>query len=156
MTICQSHEHWKCKVTDKTKIVVYDMWRNWYLYALCISYNIIPFLIKDICKYMCFPQNISFNTFKYRLKAMPLPGLQCSCAFLTSVFILQTYYVSHKEIMLINYSDSDTFNPPHIWPVLPCPLYFEHAKTSVHTKTSTILSTSAQMVERTVDIRMKY
>ncbi len=45
----------------------------------------------------------SVETFKDRLKAMPIPGTECCCAFLTSAFILQTFHVSHKEI---NYWDS--------------------------------------------------
>ncbi len=43
----------------------------------------------------------SVETFKDRLKFMPL------CALVTSAFILQPYHVNHKEVLLVNYSDSD-------------------------------------------------
>ncbi len=40
----------------------------------------------------------------------PVPGPECISASLTSAFILQTYAVSHKAVLLINYSDSDFFD----------------------------------------------
>ncbi len=49
----------------------------------------------------------SITSFKDRLKVMH-HGPECRCVFLISVFILQTYRVSHKELLLINYSDSDS------------------------------------------------
>ncbi len=41
-------------------------------------------------------------------KPCPLPGPECINAFRTSAFIVQTYHVSHKEVLLINCSDSDS------------------------------------------------
>ncbi len=35
-----------------------------------------------------------------------LPGLECNNAFSPSAFILQTYYVYHKELLQINYCTS--------------------------------------------------
>ncbi len=39
----------------------------------------------------------------------PLQGPESIYAFLTSAFRLHTYPVSHKEVLLINYSDSDPY-----------------------------------------------
>ncbi len=48
-------------------------------------------------------------------RSCPVPGHVCSCVFLTSAFILQTYHISHKEVLLINYSFS---NLRHIRPLV--------------------------------------
>ncbi len=45
---------------------------------------------------------ITVDSIEDRLKAMPLPGPERISAFCTSAFILQTYCVGHKEVLLIN------------------------------------------------------
>ncbi len=56
----------------------------------------------------------SQETFKNMLKVMLTPGPECNNAFSTSAFICQVYSVSCKEVLLINYSDSDTdLEPRH-------------------------------------------
>ncbi len=51
----------------------------------------------------------SVKPIKDRLKAMPtIPGPKYISVFLTPAVILHTYPVSHREVQLINYSDSDS------------------------------------------------
>ncbi len=41
---------------------------------------------------------------------MPITGVECICASIASVFIFQTYHISDKAVLLINYSDSDSMD----------------------------------------------
>ncbi len=43
------------------------------------------------------------------------PGPECIYEILTSAFILQTYLVSHKKLLLINSSDSDSDSISHTY-----------------------------------------
>ncbi len=64
-----------------------------------------------ICNMTSTPQMVRLSMIDW--KSWPLPGLDCSCVFLTSAFILQTYHLCHKEVLLTNYSDSDS-DIPHL------------------------------------------